>query len=198
MHGCEDVRRQVGLDRPAAVFRHPELAAEKRLRSGRAHEDEDIRPYGLELGIQPGPARCELGRVRLLVDPPLAARLPLEVLDRVRDVGEPAVDSGGRQALVEDASRRADEGLAGEVLLVAGLLADEDDRRALQPLAEDRLRPGFPQVACLAPRGSFAKFRQIPRFRDGSGCHSLAIPEEKRRKRASADHPLGSPTRALA
>ena len=29
-------------------------------------------------------------------------------------------------------------------------------------------------------------------------CGSLAISEEKRRKRPSADHPLGSPTRALA
>ena len=119
------------------------------------------------------------------------------MLDRVRDVGEPAVDPGGRQPLVEDAPGRADEGLTGEVLLVAGLLADEDDLRALQPLAEHRLRPGFPQVARLAPSGSFAKFRQIVRLRKGSGSHSLAIPEEKRRKRASADHPLGSPTRAL-
>ena len=80
MHGCEDVRRQVGVDRPATVFRHPELAAEKRLRSGCAHEDEDIRPYGLELGIQPGPARREFGRARLLVDPPFPRASHLKCL----------------------------------------------------------------------------------------------------------------------
>ena len=57
MHGGEDVRRQVGVDRPATVFGHPELAAEKRLRGGCAHEDEDFRPNDLELRIQPGPAR---------------------------------------------------------------------------------------------------------------------------------------------
>ena len=67
-----------------------------------------------------------LERVRLLVDPALAARLPLEVLDGVRDVGPP-VDPGLGHALVEDSPGGADERPSGSILLVAGLLADEHD-----------------------------------------------------------------------
>ena len=198
MHCRNDVGREVGLDKPPPVFRHPELPPEKRLRGRRAHRDEHFRTHGLQLGIQPGFAGRELGCVRLLVDPALATRLPLEVLDRVGDEREPAVDSSGVQAFVENASRGAHEWLASKVFLVARLLSDEDDLGALRSFAEDRLRAGFPQVTRPASRGRFAKFRQIASFRDRSCCHSLAIPGEERCKRSSADHPLGSPASALA
>src|SRR5688572_13314887 len=116
---------------------HLERAAEQRLRRGRAEADDDLRLHDLELGLEPRPARLDLGGVRLGVNADLAApapptpaaqtgrRLPLEVLDRVGHVRRPAVDAGFGQPLVEHPPRRSDEGPPGQVLLVARLLADE-------------------------------------------------------------------------
>jgi hypothetical protein len=74
------------------------------------------------------------------VDPPLSTRLPLEVFDRIRDVGLGAVDAGLLERLVEDLPGRADEGLALAVLLVAWLLTDHHHVRLARALAKDRLR----------------------------------------------------------
>jgi len=58
------------------------------------------------------------------------------VLYRVRDVDRVTVDSRGVEGFVQDAPRRADERLAGDVLFVARLLADEDDLGGPAALAE--------------------------------------------------------------
>src|SRR5439155_18349610 len=117
------------------------------------------------------------------------ARLPLEVLDDVRDVGVAAVDPGVLEGAVEELPGRADERPAGEVLLVAGLLADEHQAGRLAPLAEDGLGRSLPEVAALA----------------GGGC--LAQPLERRRLRhvsrsglglASGGHGLRMAVRAVA
>jgi hypothetical protein len=84
------------------------------------------------------------------VDAPLAARLPLEVLDRVRHVGARPIDPRRLERVVEDAPRRADERPAGLVLLIARLLADEDGVRVRRTLAEDGLSPDLPEVAAAA------------------------------------------------
>src|SRR5439155_3820037 len=57
------------------------------------------------------------------------------------------VDPGFLQRSVEDAARRADERPPGEILLVARLLADEQDLRVERPLAEHRLRRVLVEVA---------------------------------------------------
>jgi hypothetical protein len=93
--------RKPGFDELATVLRHPELPAEQRLCRRRAEEDEDARLHDLELGLEPGAAGGHLGPVRLLMDPAFASRLPLEVLDGVRDVGRRAVDSRGGERFVE-------------------------------------------------------------------------------------------------
>ena len=73
------------------------------------------------------------------MDAALAARLELEVLHRVGDVGLLPRDAGFVEDGVEDLAGRPDEGLSGNVFLVARLLADEHDFRRLRPLAEHRL-----------------------------------------------------------
>jgi hypothetical protein len=75
------------------------------------------------------------------------------VLDRVGDVGEVAVDSGLLESAVEETAGRADEGVAGDVLLVAGLFADEDDARRGWTFTEDGLRAGGPEIAGFALGG---------------------------------------------
>ena len=66
--------------------------------------------------------------------------LNFEVLHRVGDVGFGARDAGLLQAFVEEAAGGADEGAAGDVLLVAGLFADKEQRRADRAFAEHHLR----------------------------------------------------------
>src|SRR5262249_30621044 len=98
-------------------------------------------------------ARANLGSVGLLVDAPLAARLPLEVLDGIGHVDLPSIDARLGERGVEKAARRPDERPAGNVLGVAGLLADHHDARRSMAFAEDRLRSPLPERAALARRG---------------------------------------------
>jgi hypothetical protein len=144
------VRRQVGLDGDATLLRHAKLPAEERLGGGRSKGDEYFRLEDGKLGVEPGTASRCLGSIRLLMDAALAAPDPLEVLHRVRDVRERAVDTGCFESLVEDPPRRADERTAGEILLVPGLLAHEHDLGRRLSFAEHGLRPGLPEVARLA------------------------------------------------
>src|SRR5690242_21535920 len=112
------VRRQRGVDELAAPAADAEVAADHRLGGRRAETDEDARLDHRDLGVEPGPARDHLAPRRLLVDPALPARLPLEVLDDVRDVGGRAVDPGLAERTVEELPRGADERRSGTVLLV--------------------------------------------------------------------------------
>jgi hypothetical protein len=58
-----------------------------------------------------------------------------------------------QRRLVQHLARRPDEGLARQILLVAGLLADENDSRIVRPLAEHGLRCLAPERAALAALG---------------------------------------------
>ena len=70
-------------------------------------------------------ARLDLLAVRLLVDPPLTSRRPFEMLDRIREVQLLAVETGFFEGVIEHPPGRADEGHAGQILLISWLLADE-------------------------------------------------------------------------
>jgi len=61
------------------------------------------------------------------------------MLDRVRPVHRRRVDAGALEGLVQQLPGRADEGLARTVLLVAGLLADDDDGTVGRPIAHHGL-----------------------------------------------------------
>jgi len=117
-------------------------------------------PTSRELGLEPRAARGQLAPARLRVDAALAARLPLEVLDRVRHVDRFPVDARLREGLVEHAAGRADERRSFPVLSVAGLLADEHRDRAPLAGAEHRLRRVLPQRAGAAPGGCLAELRE--------------------------------------
>ena len=86
----------------------------------------------------------------LVVDSALAAADELEMLDRVGDVGALPVDAGLGQRAVEELAGGADERAAGQILLVAGLLADEQDAGVERAFAEHRLGGAFVEVAAGA------------------------------------------------
>src|SRR4029079_1536941 len=94
MHGGGHARRERRRDERPALLRDLEALAEQRLRGGGAETDEDPRLDQRDLRFEPWPACRNLRSVRLRVDAPLAARLPLEVLHDVGDIDEFPVDPG--------------------------------------------------------------------------------------------------------
>src|SRR4029453_10481694 len=87
------------------------------------------------------------------VDPAAAALLELEVLHDVGHVGLAPGDPGLLERAGEAAPGRADERMAGAVLAIARLLADEHQAGAGASLAEDRLRRMPPEVAAATRLG---------------------------------------------
>ena len=103
----------------------------------------------------------------------LAARLPAEVLHRVREIGLLASDARELERVVEHAARGADEGVALDVLVVARLLADEHEMRAARPLAEDGLRRLPPEIAALAAGRRRAHLVEIARLGHETLCTGM-------------------------
>src|SRR3954468_22362916 len=99
-----DVIGEVGFDPLAALARNPKLAAQQGLRGRRAQADEHARTHDGELRFEPRAAGGELAPARLRWCAALASRLPLEVLDRFRDVGPPTIDADKVESVVEEAA----------------------------------------------------------------------------------------------
>src|SRR5688500_3963334 len=172
----ENVGCEPRVDELPALAADAEVAAQERLRRRRAQTDEHARLHDVQLGLEPRPAGGHLGPVRLLVDAPLAARLPLEVLDDVGDVRKSPVDLRLVEGPVEQLAGGTHERAALAILIVAGLLADEHDLGLLGAFAEDGLRPGLPEIARLAALRRFAKRRQTQSLRQIGGRGSLGLP----------------------
>ncbi len=94
------------------------------------------------------------------MDAAFAARLELEMLDRVGDVDRLAIDAGVFQRLVQEMSRRPDERLAREIFLIARLLTDEHEFGARRSLAEYGLGRVSVEGTGRAVRCGFAQFLQ--------------------------------------
>src|ERR1700756_1294041 len=88
------------------------------------------------------------------------------MFDRVGNVDFLAVDAGLDQGAVEHLPRRSHERLSGQVLLVAGLLADQERLRIGWTFSEYGLGRVLPERAGTAMRGLFAQG-----FKAGRGCH---------------------------
>src|SRR5262249_12681985 len=90
----------------------------------------------------------------------LLAHLVLEMLNGIGYENLRARNSRLRQGAVEDPPGRADERLAAEVLLVAGLFADEHDVSGSAALARHRLRCVFVEGAARARVLGLGKLRE--------------------------------------
>src|SRR5688572_6391128 len=108
--------RERAFDERSALHRHLEVLADHRLRGSRAEGDENLGLHSRDLALQPLMACVDFALRGRLVQAPLAAQLPLEVLHGVRDVKMLAVDAGSFERPVEEPPRRADEGQAFLVL----------------------------------------------------------------------------------
>src|SRR6185295_17413621 len=93
-------------------------SAEDGARGGCTERDDEGRAEQRELAFEPLMAGADLQLARLLVDATFAARLELEVLDRIRHVRRLAVDRRVGQRAVQELAGWPYERLARPVLLV--------------------------------------------------------------------------------
>src|SRR5262249_13477304 len=138
MHGRDDERRERRGHWRAALRRNTERTPQQRLCRRRSETHERRRLHDGELVLEPGTARLDLALSRLLMDPPFAARLPLEMLDDVRHIHLASIDARVFECAIEQFPRWTDERMTREILVVAGLLAHQHDRCAAPDL---RRRP---------------------------------------------------------
>jgi hypothetical protein len=143
------------------MLRDAEIASEQSLRSGGAEANDCFGFDGGDLSVKPGAACGNLGRTWFFVDTTLAARLPLEMFYGVGDVDLRAVDAGFDEGRIEQFACGANEWLAFEVFLIAGLLADQQDFGIGRAFAEDGLRAAFPEVAGFARFGGLAEVVEV-------------------------------------
>lgn len=88
------------------------------------------------------------------MNPPFAPRLPFEMLDGIRQVTIRAIDPCLLQSPVQQLSGRADKRLAGAILLIPRLFANQQNPGRGAAGAEDRLDRILPErtIAALARR----------------------------------------------
>jgi hypothetical protein len=144
------------IDQAAAVPVDRGNLAKHALRRGRAHRHHQFGVDRGQFALVPWPARHDLRRIRLLVQADFSARHKFEMLHRVGDVNLAAIDAGLLQRAVEHLPGGPDERFAGEVFLVAGLLADQHDAGPLRAFAEYGPGRVFPQWTGVAIGGQFA------------------------------------------
>src|SRR5688572_15779162 len=129
--------------------------------------------HGAQFGFEPRATRLHLRRARLLVNTPLAARLPLEMLHRVGDIHVVARDAGVSERFVKQRTGRPDERLALPILLIARLLAHEHHAGTLRPGAEHDLRRRLVEIASATFMCRCTKNLQTCRRRNEGRCRSL-------------------------
>src|SRR2546423_33495 len=139
MNGRDNFRREFRFQNLPALAGDAKRRAEDSLGRRRAKTNQQSRPNDSKLGLEPRPAGRDLARVRLLVDPAFAARLPLEVLHRVRDVNLAAIDPGFFEGAIQNLARWPDERFPREIFLIARFFAEQHQLRAFRALAEHGL-----------------------------------------------------------
>src|ERR1700726_469537 len=96
----------------------------------------------------------------------LAARLPLEVFDRIRDVTLRTFDPDRFQGPIQYLARGSDKWFSDLIFLVTRLFANKNDRPG-SAFTKHRLRRVPKQRTGLTGCGSFANFTQIAGCRHG-------------------------------
>ncbi len=109
-------------------------------KGARAERDDKRRFHQGKLPVQPPAAVIDLARARRLVNAPLSTRDELEMLDRIREIALAFRETRLTQSRAQEPARRSDKRTTLKILLIPGLLADEDRTRTGWTFAEDCLR----------------------------------------------------------
>lgn len=105
-------------------------------------------------------------------------RFPFEMLDDVGDVDLGSVYTYFFEDLVQQTAGGADEGMAGAILGVSRLFADEHDAGRGRSFSEDRLSRVFPEITCFAGFGRGLKIGKSQGVWDRGGsllCCGFAL-----------------------
>jgi hypothetical protein len=86
------------------------------------------------------------------VEPDLAPRFPLEMLNRIGDVNLPAINSCGFQAFIQEQPGRPDKRPAMLIFTLAGLLSHQKQWGVDEALAENYLSGLLIEIAALTVR----------------------------------------------
>ena len=133
-----------------------ESRAENGLRRCRTHCHDEGGLNDPQFRFQPGTARCNFARVRLLMNPAFPAGLPFEVFHSVRDVNLRSIDSGVFERAIHNFPSRTYEWFARDIFVIARLFANQYHRCELRTFTKDSLGRSFVQMAgsavscCLA------------------------------------------------
>ena len=84
------------------------------------------------------------------MNPAFAARLPLKMFHRVRDINLRSIDSSFLERAIHDFPSRTNEWFARDIFVIARLFANQHHRCALRPFAKDSLGRSFVQMTCSA------------------------------------------------
>ena len=156
----------------AVIARDAKLRVDDRLGGDAAEADDELRAAQRDLPPEPLGARLLLHAEGVAV-PGRAA------LDDVRDIDHAAVQVDHPEHVVQELPRGADEGLALQILLLAGALADEHELGVFPADAEDQIVPRAAERAAPAVRA--IAFQSLP------GIHGH--PSSAARKVALASSP---------
>src|SRR5262249_42810411 len=99
------------------------------------------------LRVEPRTARLNFRRVRLLVNTPFAAGLPLEMLDHIRHVHGLSIDSRLLESTIQKTAGGTDERPAGAGPGIAWLLPDPHQLCPRRPFSPHGPGAPHPQVA---------------------------------------------------
>src|SRR3979409_134146 len=108
MDGDDDAGAGIVAQDLAPHFGDRDRPSEHAARRGRAERHDHLRLHDGALALEPPAAGLDLGRVWPLLQPPLAALLELEMLDRVGDEDLFALDAGIRHGAAEDGAAGPD------------------------------------------------------------------------------------------
>src|ERR1051325_9275612 len=126
MNGDQCSLRPPRRDDAAALAHHFHIASKSGTRGGAAKTDQNARLDERQFRLPPRSARSDLEAVRLLMKAAFAARLPLEVLHRVRHITLRTIHAGLRERAIEQAAGGTNERLAFAIFLVAWLFANQN------------------------------------------------------------------------
>src|SRR5205085_8465990 len=136
------------------------------LTGGRTETYQQLRLNKTNFRFHPWATRSNVTCTGLLVNAPLAARLPLKVFHRVCDINFSAIDAGVLQRPVQDLARRTNEGLSSHILVVARLFTDHHDAGVFGTSPEYSLRGIFVERAGRAALGRGRHLGQTVGSRD--------------------------------
>src|SRR4029077_19791902 len=100
-----------------------------------------------QLRFQPRAAGCDLARIWFLMNSAFPARLPFEMFHRVRDINLLAINSRFFQRPVHDFSSWSHERFTLLIFVIAGLFANQHDRRVIRAFTKDGLRGPLVEMA---------------------------------------------------